>query len=227
MIAWPNGSGRTEYCYRSDSLLGTYERKTVLSSDGVAQGGIVDTPEGDWYAMLFKDSGAVGRIPYLVPVTWEDGWPIMGVDGAVPSELTVDTNYTGANLAESDEFDYSSDKLKLEWQWNHNPDNNLWSVTENPGYLRLTTGRTSANLMDARNTLTQRAEGPSCTSEIKMDVTNMKVGDYAGLAAFQDKYGMVGVRVDDSGNKKVFIATNGGEYNPKIGEEVQLNENMV
>ena len=30
---------------------------------GVAQGGIVDTPEGDWYAVLFQDSGAVGRIP--------------------------------------------------------------------------------------------------------------------------------------------------------------------
>ncbi|HOA00151.1 glycoside hydrolase 43 family protein [Ruminococcus sp.] len=73
IIAWPSGSGRTEYCYRSKDLLGTYESKVVLSSGvgsyggGAAQGGIVDTPDGKWYGMLFQDHGAVGRIPVLVP----------------------------------------------------------------------------------------------------------------------------------------------------------------
>ena len=91
IIAWPSGSGRTEYVYRSKDLLGTYESKAILSSgvgsygSGAAQGGIVDTPDGKWYGMVFQDHGAVGRIPVLVPVTWENGWPIMGVNGKAPS----------------------------------------------------------------------------------------------------------------------------------------------
>ncbi|NLP26815.1 MAG: family 43 glycosylhydrolase [Clostridiales bacterium] len=227
LIAWPKGSGRTEYCFRSDTLLGNYEGKVVLNSNGVAQGGIVDTPDGDWYAMLFQDFGAVGRIPNLVPVTWQNGWPMMGISGEVPRELTINTNYTGANLARSDEFDYEINKLMHEWQWNHNPDNNNWSLTERPGYLRLKTGRTSRNLMDARNTLTQRTEGPACSAEIKMDVSNMKSGDFAGLAAFQEKYGVVGIKVEDNGDKKIFMSVNGGEYNPQIIDETPLYGNTV
>lgn len=69
---------RTEACFYSDSLEGEFTGGDVLCDDrgycgqGVAQGGIVDTPDGKWYAMLFQDSGAVGRIPILVPVTWKD-----------------------------------------------------------------------------------------------------------------------------------------------------------
>ncbi len=60
----------------------------ALQDQGVAQGGLIDTPEGDWFALLFQDHGAVGRTPFLVPVKWEDGWPVMGVDGKVPTTLT-------------------------------------------------------------------------------------------------------------------------------------------
>ena len=58
------------------------------------------------------------------------------------------------------------------------------------------------HLLNARNTLTMRTEGPACAGYIKMDVSKMQVGDYAGLAAFQFNYGQVGVRVADDGKKK-------------------------
>ncbi|MBR6761971.1 MAG: family 43 glycosylhydrolase, partial [Oscillospiraceae bacterium] len=217
LIAWPSGSGRIELCYRSKDLLGNYEGKTVLNSglgsygSGVAQGGIVDTPDGQWYGMLFQDHGSVGRIPVLVPVTWQNDWPMMGVNGKAPLTLTIDTDYTGASLAKSDDFNYSSnDDLALEWQWNHNPDHSAWSVTAREGYLRLTNKTIATNLLNARNTLTMRTEGPSCSSYIKLDTTGMKVGDYAGLSAFQFKYGNVGVYVADDGSKKIYMANNGG-----------------
>ncbi len=216
VIAWPSGSGRIELCYRSKELLGTYEGKTVLNSgigtygSGVAQGGIVDTPDGKWYGMLFQDHGSVGRIPVLVPVTWENDWPMMGVDGKVPVTMEVDGGYEGTSLAKDDDFTYSSNDLALEWQWNHNPDNTAWSVTERPGYLRLKNNTLATNLLDARNTLTQRTEGPSCSSVIKLDTSGMKAGDYAGLSAFQFKYGNVGVYVADDGTKKIYMANNGG-----------------
>ena len=44
-------------------------------------------PNGKWYAYLFRDFGSVGRIPYLVPVIWENGWPVLGENGKVPQHL--------------------------------------------------------------------------------------------------------------------------------------------
>lgn len=216
VIAWPSNSRRIELCYRSKELLGTYEGKTVLNSGlgtyggGVAQGGIVDTPDGKWYGLLFQDHGSVGRIPVLVPVTWENDWPMMGVNGEAPLKLELDSDYTGTQLAKDDDFTYSSNALALEWQWNHNPDNTAWSVTERSGYLRLKNNTLATNLLNARNTLTQRTEGPSCSSVIKLDTSGMKKGDYAGLSAFQFKYGAVGVYVTDDGTKKIYMANNGG-----------------
>jgi len=241
IIAWPSGSGRIELCYRSKELLGSYEGKTVLNSgvgsygSGVAQGGIVETPDGKWYGMLFQDHGSVGRIPVLVPVSWENDWPMMGVNGKAPLTLTVNTDFTGTSLAKDDDFSYSDDKLALEWQWNHNPDNSAWSVTQREGYLRLTNKTLATNLLNAKNTLTQRTEGPACSSVIRLDTSGMKAGDYAGLSAFQFKYGNVGVYVADNGTKKIYMANNGGyssssavtdSYN-KIVEETNLNGNEI
>lgn len=235
LIAWPSNSGRIELCYRSKDILGNYEGKTILNSDGAAQGGIIDTPDGKWYGLVFRDHGAVGRIPVLVPVTWQNDWPIMGENGKVPKTLAIDGNYQGTFLAADDEFNYSSNDLALEWQWNHNPDNTAWSVTERKGYLRLKNKTIASNILNARNTLTQRTEGPACSSVIKLDTSNMKAGDHAGLSAFQYKYGNVGVYVADNGSKKIYMSENGiaesggsitDSYN-KIIEEVDLNGNEI
>lgn len=235
LIAWPSNSGRIELCYRSKDILGNYEGKTILNSDGAAQGGIIDTPDGKWYGLVFRDHGAVGRIPVLVPVTWQNDWPIMGENGKVPKTLAIDGNYQGTFLAADDEFNYSSNDLALEWQWNHNPDNTAWSVTERKGWLRLKNKTLATNILNARNTLTQRTEGPACSSVIKLDTSNMKAGDHAGLSAFQYKYGNVGVYVADNGSKKIYMSENGiaesggsitNSYN-KIIEETALNGNEI
>ena len=237
VIAWPNGSGRIELCYRSRDLLGNWEGKTVLNSglgtygSGVAQGGVVETPDGKWYALLFQDHGAVGRIPVLVPFVWQDGWPVMGVNGKAPTTLEVSESYSGTSLAHDDDFSYSANKLALEWQWNHNPDNSAWSVTDRPGFLRLTNKTIASELLHARNTLTMRTEGPNCSSVIKLDSRGMKPGDYAGLSAFQFNYGNVGVYVGDDGRKHIYMARNGGEdvarSNNKIIEQTDLQGDEI
>lgn len=88
-ICWPRGGMRTQIVHRSDSLEGPYEGRMVLQDQGVAQGCLIDTPEGDWYAVLFQDNGAVGRSPWLVPVEWEDGWPVLGENGKGPLSLPI------------------------------------------------------------------------------------------------------------------------------------------
>ena len=207
-ITWPRGGMRTQIVHRADKITGPYEGKLVLQDQGVAQGCLIDTPDGKWYAMLFQDNGSVGRSPWLVPVRWEDGWPVLGVDGKAPTTLDIEDNGQGmANIVISDEFDRApGDPLPLAWQWNHNPDNRLWSIGQRGGTLRLTTGRVDNDVLSARNMLTQRTFGPVSSAATKIDVTHMKDGDCAGLIALQRRYAFVGVKMED-GNKSVVMVS--------------------
>jgi beta-xylosidase len=210
-ITWPRGGMRTQVVHRAEKLTGPWEGRVALADRGIAQGGLIDTPEGDWYAMLFQDHGAVGRIPFVVPVTWEDGWPVLGEDGVVPATLDIPAGGHDepgvSGIVASDEFEREpgDPTLPLAWQWNHNPDDAHWSLLENPGRLRLTTGRVDEEVVDARNTLTQRTFGPISSATTAIDVAGMKAGDYAGLLALQQRYGLVGVKMD--GPEKAVVMT--------------------
>ena len=88
-ITWPRNSMRTVIVHRADKITGPYEGKVVFQDRGIAQGGLIDTPDGRWFAYLFQDCGSVGRIPYLVPVKWHDDWPVLGTNGLAPQYLDL------------------------------------------------------------------------------------------------------------------------------------------
>jgi len=230
-ITWPRGGMRTQLVFRADRVTGPYEGRVALRDAGVAQGGLIDTPRGDWYAVLFQDHGAVGRTPFLVPVTWRDGWPVFGVDGKVPETLGIPAGSGGlAGLVASDEFDRrgaaaGSLALPLPWQWNHNPDTRFWSLAQRPGWLRLATGRVDTDLLFARNSLTQRTFGPECSGRVAVDVSRMKDGDCAGLAALQKKYGFVGVKMEGATRSIVMARVESDA--PAEAERVPLAQDTV
>jgi beta-xylosidase len=227
-ITWPRGGMRTQLVFRADRLTGPYEGRVALQSEGVAQGGLIDTPGGDWYALLFQDRGAVGRVPFLVPVRWADGWPVLGIDGKVPAALKIAAGEGGTSgIVTSDNFTRSPGQpaLPLAWQWNHNPDPRHWSLTQRPGYLRLTTGRVDADFVSARNTLTQRTFGPECSGTVSMDAGAMKDGDCAGLGALQKKYGFVGVRM--AGGVRSVVMVSAESDAPAELESVPLPQKNV
>ena len=258
IITWPPHRRRTQLCYRSETLDGEWEMKVIIDdnigfrNDGVAQGGIVDDKDGNWYCFVFQDHGAVGRAPVLSTMTWEDGWPVVGVDGKVPRTAKIPVaGHEKKGIVTSDEFinsqivrpyhnfadtpeeagenDYNGSNLALEWQWNHNPDNRLWSLTEREGYLRLRTVNVCDTVADARNTISQRTFGPECGGYIKLDVSEMKDGDTAGLAAFAEKYGYVAVKIEDG---KKYIVTGWYDDNDDVEQEfeterVEITENEV
>jgi len=208
-ITWPRGSMRTVVIHRADKITGPYAGRVGFQDSGVAQGGLIDTPDGKWYAYLFRDYGAVGRIPYLVPVNWEDGWPVLGNNGKVPETLDLPASKGLMHgIAASDEFSRKKTEpaLPLVWQWNHNPDNNLWSVNERKGFLRLKTGRIDTAFVSARNTLTQRTIGPESSASVSIDVSNMKEGDFAGLGLLQKNYGVVGIKVGKGSASIVMVS---------------------
>lgn len=225
LIWWPEGGIRTQLCFRSDKIAGPYEMKTILSDDlgyanhGVAQGCFIDTEKGNWYGMLFQDHAAVGRVPVLMPCRWVDGWPMLGDEnGKVPQvmEKPVQVDNEEMKLVVSDDF-VKAPKLGLTWQWNHNPDNSLWSLTERPGFLRLKTGKAVKNLFEARNTITQRTEGPACSGVVSLDLSHMKNGDHAGLAAFCSEPGTLTVVMEEG--KKYLIMTDRGVEKARVNLE--------
>ena len=218
-ISWPAGKSRSEIVYRSKNLLSGFSGRYFLSDNGVAQGGIFDTPDGKWYALLFRDSGPVGRMSHLVPMEWKDGWPVPTSGSKAPATIDLpESPLPGYGMVTSDDFD--SDVLPLEWQWNHNPDNKNWSLTANPGFLRITTGRTDSRIVNAKNTLTQRSFGPKSSGRTLVDGKGMKDGDMAGLVALQDDKGFVALAKDGGSYKVVMYSGN------KDRESLVKSENL-
>lgn len=126
LIHWPKYNGvRTEAVYVSDTVDGEYKGCDVLGEGmGVAQGGLVDDTEGNWYSVMFRDSGAVGRIPVIVPVSLSGEFPVWGDAGRIPA--TIETpdlkpGYKYEPLYTSDDFSEPIENIKKQWQWNHVP----------------------------------------------------------------------------------------------------------
>ncbi len=230
-ITWPRGGMRTQIVHRARSLEGPWEGRVVLQDKGVAQGCLIDTPDGRWFAVLFRDFGSVGRIPYLVPVTWEDGWPVLGVEGKAPMTLDIPDlrpEPSGiSRITASDEFDrMPGDRpLPLAWQWNHQPDDRFWSLRRSPGWLRLENGRVVEHIERARNTLTQRTFGPTSHAEVKLDVHGLKDGDHAGLTVFAADYGWVGVVQE--GSERFLVMTKAVDRRPVEVARVPLEASQV
>ena len=226
------GTEGSQTIFRSTDPMGPYEEASdrVFKGQHIHQGALVDVPStlnsqlstlnSEWWTILFKDDGAIGRIPYLEPVTWANGWPTLGNagtdvsnNGAAYAKPTVGSGFPRTTLPTNDTF--TSLELGPQWQWNHQPDGSAWSLTENPGSLRLYTSGVSGNLKQARNSLTQRmvalhSEGmqnskkPQVYGTVKLDITHMHEGDVCGLAVFQDPYSWVGVKMVD-GVKHLYV----------------------
>ncbi len=193
---------RTEACFYSASLDGVFVGGDVLADDlgvrhqGIAQGGIVDTPDGTWYGILFQDQGALGRIPVLVPVELTPGeLPVFGTGGRVPRKLeacTTKPGYECAPLYGSDDF--STGRIQPYWQWNHVPELSLVRVDGHAAFpLAITTGAVANEPTLARNMLTQRMVLPVSEFTVTVDASDLRDGDYLGIIALQFEYAALAV----------------------------------
>lgn len=204
-----NTGGGKQQCLRSKTIEGPYEHKTVCVADlnfpgsFLHQGGLVDTPGGEWWAIIFQDRGKHGRLPFLLPVKWEDGWPMVR-----PLMTCKKPNIGGPSAGIGRSWrsdDFSGPKLGLQWQWNHHPVDTAWSLTERSGFLRLHTTRVTDVLRRAQNTLAQQMFGPDSGAVVKLDVAKMKNGDFAGLGLFSKHCTSIGVVAKDDGKHLAVI----------------------
>jgi beta-xylosidase len=171
---------------------------------GGHQGAIIDLGDGSWYGFIMRDCGAVGRMTNLCSIFWKDDWPIWGTPetpGRVPSSARKPIQgKTVCQPATSDEFD--STTLGLQWLWNHNPDDSRWSLAERRGWLRLRP-TASADFWHARNTLTQKGQGPVSCGEVKFDLRGMKAGDICGFGTLGKINGHIAAECQPDGAIKL------------------------
>lgn len=147
-------SEKAQHIYRSKSLFGPFERRTIFHSGrpdfNGAQGSLVHVA-GEQWAFLHHDynlTAPYGRRIYLQPAGWSaDDWPWIGVDtdgDGIGESVGIDVPYAKPPLPRqpinpadpSDEF--SATTLGGQWAWNHDPDDAQWSLTARPGWLGLT-----------------------------------------------------------------------------------------
>ena len=223
---------RCEACFSSDSINGEFTGGDCLEDtmgycgQGVAQGGIVDTPDGKWYAILFQDRGAVGRIPVLIPVSWENGRPVFGDKGRIPDKFEISSTRTGYNYAPlTSSDDFKGDAIMPCWQFNHEPDDKLCFFDRQKGFYRIISGKVVSDLLQAKNTLTQRMTFPRCTATVTIDTKGLSDGDFAGICALQGCYAWIGATVRD-GNK--YIEMNSmGKDGTVLKKSIPLNDRIL
>jgi len=182
--------------------------KDATACTNIHQGGIVEDQSGQWWALLMMDFHSIGRTTTLAPITWKDGWPMLGLEGnlgraprtwfkpTIPNNpiITSKTSSTSLTSIPTAPYDRSDDfngkQLGRIWQWNHNPDDKMWSLKN--GRLRLQ-AQPAEQLMWARNTLTQRVIGPKSIATVELYVGGMKEGDVAGLGNINVPCSWIGI----------------------------------
>lgn len=213
LINIPKNQMRTEHCFVADTIDGEYKGKKVLCCDvanwnsGAAQGGIVQNTDGNWYAVLFQDHGALGRIPVLAEVSFKDGFPVFKTEQTkllCIAEAEQNIKEENICLPPVRIFDnnprhkykklYSNNFTNPCWQFNHTPNKNA-RFTKNR--FCITTDKLCKNVVQANNTFTTRTFGELCSASVFLDASKINNGDTAGFCALQGEYGFIGVTKKD------------------------------
>lgn len=188
---------------RSKHIYGPYEARIVMDQgdtqvNGPHQGAWVELDCGEHWFVHFQDAGAYGRVVHLQPMRWVDDWPVIGNDpdgdGKGNPVLTVvkpdvGNTYPIATPADSDEFD--SFRLGLQWQWQANPRDGWYSLSANPGCLRLyaaTYSGAARTLWEAPSLLAQKFPAPEFQVTVKLEFHPRVNGEKAGLAIMGEEF---------------------------------------
>lgn len=224
---------------RSKNIYGPYEKKIVMEQgmtdiNGPHQGALVSTPDGQWWFFHFQSTVPNGRVVHLQPASWKDGWPVIGVDQDmngigepvrvwtkpninIPSEvqLPATNDEFNNNTKESHWVGQHKTTLGLQWQWNHNPANKNWNLTEKQGWLFLH-ALNADTLKNSRNMLTQKVMGQESVAVTQMGCTKITENCFGGLLCTADRFFGIGV-TKRNGKLYIYMDRNGKkEYKETI-----------
>ena len=204
------GEGHSEVIFRAKTPMGPWEeclhnpiltqrsglndnRTDKVTCTGHAD--LIETKQGEWWAVFlgcrpYEDNMYnTGRDTYLLPVTWQDGWPrILESGKAVPtivekSKLTPIDNLLTGNFSYTDHFDGKS--LHPRWLFLRNPPPHPHSLSASG----LTLHPASGNIHQTKplTALFCRQQHNTFTAETRLDFTATSTRRLAGMTVFQDE----------------------------------------
>jgi len=198
---------------RSKHIYGPYQRRKVMDqgkSDISAphQGGWVETQTGQSWFMHFATPTTYGRLVYLEPMKWVNGWPIIGKDQGNGMGEPVDEykkpdvgkTWPIATPQTSDEF--NGNTLGLQWQWQADP-KAYWDFPyEGKGVLRLYCQLLPGdfkNYWDVPNILMQKFPAPEFTAKTKLTFHPYSTGDKVGFIVMGKSYAYLSLTKKEDG----------------------------
>ncbi len=217
---------REEVISRAKNMAGPWESRVVLENGNgtdrcPSQGTLLKLDDGSWWFIhqLARGKPEVrydGRPQMLEPVTWKDGWPLIGVDtdGNGIGEVIWEHKKPIAGFpvtAPASDDDFSKPELGLQWYWRFNPKMDRWSLTERPGFLRLKAcvslpTNDKESLKKLPNLLCQRLMGKhGNVMTAKIDFSDMVNGQEGGLHISAGDNSAIGVKKDDKGELRLFF----------------------
>lgn len=160
---------------------------------GTGHADLFETQNGDWWMVLLamRPYGGyfynLGRETFLVPVRWEEGWPVVapGV-GRVESVDTAPNlpTHIWPALPACDHFEAST--LALQWNFLRTPREAFWSLSARPGYLRLQLR--PERLSDRANPsfVGRRQQHMRFTARAALEFKSEQANECAGLVLLQN-----------------------------------------
>lgn len=179
--------GPFESCPRNPIL--THRSNGALPIQSVGHADLVQAHDGRWWTAClgvrpngYPPRHHLGRETFLAPVTWDaDGWPVVGKNGRIELEVEVTDweEHPQENESSRDEFDTPS--LHPRWNFLRNPRAQDWSLTERPGWLRLTGSAVTLDDIDTPAWLGRRQQHFDCDVWTALDFAPQNEGEEAGL----------------------------------------------
>lgn len=222
---------------RSEDVYGPYDDRVVLSQGGTDingphQGAWVDTESGgDWF-VHFQEVDPYGRIVHLQPLSWTDGWPVIGHDengdGTGEPVQTHEKPDVSADelptMVPRTSDDFEAARLGLQWQWHGNPQFGWYSLTHRPSALRLfPQARDEAeNLWTIPNLLLQKFPAPSFTATTEVECGPREQAGHGGLLVMGAEYAYLSVHRTAGGAELV----QGCNTAPADGDLDTVNERV-
>jgi len=183
--------GPFEECPANPILTNRDQSRQLLQNVGHAD--LVDDAEGNWWLVALavrsvKRRHHLGRETILMPVTWnEEGWPVVS-KGYAEIEMEVESLQESKQLNMGlEKDDFNSDILGLKWNSLREFINDLYSLTERPGFLALKASKDSLNDLGTTSFIGRRQEDFECEVITKMEFNPTKPYEEAGITIFGDR----------------------------------------
>lgn len=112
--------------------------------DNVGHADFIDTPDGNWYAVMLGSRiiegqhKNMGRETYICPVIWERGWPVFSpMSGKIEFEYPADEHLPWTPYPKkSARDDFDSETLDLDWSFWGTPYEDFWKIQDGKLYLK-------------------------------------------------------------------------------------------